>query len=80
VNGFAPDYLVSDELLPAQPLGDITEPLLKKAIENITGVPIVALKSALPKFEFKVFARGFSKFDQIKRNMPVDFKKEYLKK
>jgi C-terminal processing protease CtpA/Prc len=80
VNGFAPDYLVSDELLPAQPLGDITEPLLKKAIENITGVPIVALKSALPKFEFKVFARGFSKFDPIKRNMPIDFEKEYLKR
>ena len=80
VNGFAPDYLVSDELLPAQPLGDITEPLLKKAIENITGVQIVALKSALPKFGFKVFARGASKFDPIKRNMPIDFEKEYLKK
>ena len=51
VNGFAPDNLVYDELLPAQPLGDLSEPLLKKAVENITGVPILALKSALPKFK-----------------------------
>jgi len=80
VNGFAPDNLVYDELLPAQPLGDLTEPLLKKAVENITGVQILALKSGLPKFGFKEFARGFSKFDPIKRNMPIDFKKDFLKK
>jgi len=80
VDGFAPDYLVSDELLPAQPLGDLTEPLLKKAVENITGVQIVALKSALPKFEFKEFARGFSKFDPIKRNLPVDLGKDFPKR
>lgn len=79
VNGFAPDYLVKDELLPAQPLGDLSEPLFRKAVENITGVPIVALKSALPKFKLNVFDRGFSKFDPIKRNMPIDFKKDFLK-
>ena len=49
VNGFAPDFLVDDELLPAQPLGDLSEPLFKKAVENITGVPILALKKCLPK-------------------------------
>ena len=79
VNGFAPDYLVKDELLPAQPLGDLSEPLFRKAVENITGVPIVALKSALPEFKLNVFDRGFSKFDPIKRNMPIDFKKDFLK-
>ncbi len=79
VNGFAPDYLVKDELLPAQPLGDLSEPLFRKAVENITGVPIAALKSALPKFKLNVFDRGFSKFDPIKRNMPIDFKKDFPK-
>jgi len=80
VNGFAPDYLVDDELLPAQPLGDLSEPLFRKAVENITGVPILALKSAFPKFKLKEFDRGFSKFDPIKRNMPIDFKKDFLKR
>lgn len=80
VNGFAPDYVVDDELIPAMPLGDITEPLLKKAVENITGIQIAALKSASPKFEFKTFARGFSKFDPIKRNLPVDFDKDFRKR
>lgn len=79
-NGFAPAYLVSDELLPAQPLGDLSEPLLKKAVENITGVKITALKSATTKFRFEEFDRGFSKFDPIKRNMPLDINKDFLNK
>jgi len=79
VNGFPPDFLVSDELLPAQPLGDLSEPLLKKAVENITGVPILAAKSALLKHNFKVFDRGFSEFDHVKRNLQMDIKKDFLK-
>jgi len=80
VNGFAPDFLIDDELLPAAPLGDLSEPLFRKAVENITGVPILALKSAFPKFKLKEFDRGFSRFDPIKRNMPIDFKKNFIKK
>lgn len=79
VNGFAPDNYVKDQLLPAAPLGDLSEPLLKKAVENITGVQITALKSATPQFDFLPFARGFSKLDPIKRNMPLDLKKDILK-
>ena len=79
VHGFPPDFLVADELLPAQPLGDLSEPLLKKAVENITGVPILATKSALPKFNFKVFDRGFSEFDHVKRNLQMDIKKDFSK-
>lgn len=78
--GFAPDFLVTDQMMPALPLGDLSEPLLKKAVENITGVPILALKSALPKFEFKEVAHGFSKFDQAKQNLIVDLKKDFLKR
>jgi len=80
VDGFAPDYLVSDELLPAQPLGDLSETLLKKAVEKITNVPITALKSATTKFKFKEFDRGFSKFDQLKRNTPINLKNDFLKR
>jgi len=80
VDGFAPDYLVFDELLPAQPLGDLSETLLKKAVEKITNVPIAALKSATTKFKFKEFDRGFSKFDQLKRNTPINLKNDFLKR
>ena len=62
-----------------QPLGDLSETLLKKAVENITNVPIVAMKSAFPSYEFKIFDRGFSKYDAIKRNSPLDLKTDFLK-
>lgn len=71
-NGFAPDYSVDDELLPAYPLGTLSEPLFKKAVELITGEQIVAKKSAIVAPEYKVIDRGFSRFDENKRNMPID--------
>jgi C-terminal processing protease CtpA/Prc len=71
-NGFAPDFLVSDELLPAYPLGELTEPLLKKAVENITGITIPSSKKAAIPFEFDIVNRGFSKFDTQKRNLFID--------
>jgi carboxyl-terminal processing protease len=78
-NGFAPDYRVRDELLPAYPLGELTEPLLKKAVENITGTTISAPKRAVKQIEYVIVDRGFSKFDRQKRNlfieMPGDFQK-----
>jgi C-terminal processing protease CtpA/Prc len=78
-NGFAPTYYVSDQLLPAQPLGDLSEPLLKKAVENITGVQITALKSATQTYRFKKFDRASSKFDPIKRNMQLDINKDFTR-
>jgi carboxyl-terminal processing protease len=71
-NGFAPDYKVTDELLPAFPLGDLTEPLLRKAVENITGVAIIALKKAEAPFKYEIFDRGFSRFDSQRRNLFLD--------
>lgn len=71
-NGFAPRFLVADKLLGAFPLGDIQEPLLKKAIEDITGTPVASIKRAVTYPDFKVIDRGFSRMDQFKRNMPVD--------
>lgn len=71
-NGFAPTYRVEDELLPAFPLGDLSEPLLKKAVEDITGVPIASMKRAKLPFNYEVVDRGFSRFDPMKRNLYLD--------
>jgi len=78
-NGFAPDFRVSDELLPAFPLGELTEPLLKKAVENITGTIIPAPKSAKPSIEYVIVDRGFSKFDKQKRNLFIETPRSFQK-
>ena len=71
-DGFAPDFRVKDELLPAYPLGDLTEPLLKKAVEDITGTTIPVPKRAVMPFDYVIVDRGFSKFDNQKRNLFLD--------
>jgi len=72
-DGFLPDIEVADELFNAIPLGQKEEPLLKAAIEDITGTPVVAMKSAkridLP---YTIFDRGFSRFDRNKRELLID--------
>ena len=78
-NGFAPNFLVSDELLPASPLGELTEPLLKKAVENITGVTIPSTKKASIPIAFDIVNRGFSKFDPQKRNLFIDIPRNFHK-
>lgn len=72
-DGFPPDILVEDNLFSAVPLGDKTDPLFKAAIEDITGTPVIAMKSA-PKVQFKhkLIDRGFSRFDANKREMLLD--------
>jgi len=71
-NGFAPDFYVRDELLPAHPLGDLTEPLLRKAVEDITGTTLPVQKRAVMPVDYIVVDRGFSKFDHLKRNLLID--------
>ena len=65
-DGISPDIAVDDDLFSPIPLGDKTEAMLKVAIEDITGTPIVAKKSAkIPDYE--IFDRGFSRFDTFKQ-------------
>lgn len=71
-DGFAPDFYVRDALLPAVQLGELTEPLLKKAIEEITGVAIPVTKRAALPFEYIIVDRGSSQFDKQKRNLFID--------
>jgi len=72
-DGFVPDILIDEDLLHAYPLGDINDPLFKAAIEDITGSEITAIKSAeRTTIPYKLFDRGFSKFDRNKRNLLID--------
>lgn len=68
-DGFIPDIAVEDDLFGAIALGEIEEPLLKAAIEDITGTEIVAIKKATKKINYTLFDRGFSKFDSNKREV-----------
>jgi carboxyl-terminal processing protease len=77
-NGFAPDFRIKDQLLPAYPLGDLSEPLLRKAVEEITSVPLTAQKIAVKAPEIMVYDRGFSRFDTNKRTLDLsDYLREF---
>ena len=71
-NGFIPDIPIDDDVFNTIPLGDKTEPFLKKALEDITGVQIAAVKKAEIKVPFTFIDRGFSKFDKNKREVIFD--------
>ena len=71
-DGFAPDIPVYDDLWEGVQLGESQEPLLKAAIEDITGAEVLALKKAKVKVPFTLFDRGFSKFDDNKRELIFD--------
>ena len=74
-NGFAPDFYVNEyaaENMPFLPLGEPNEPLLKEAIADITGIPVLATKKAVAHFPFTIVDRGFSKYDASKRNLMID--------
>jgi C-terminal processing protease CtpA/Prc len=70
--GFEPDFQVDDELLPAAPLGDLTEPLLKKAVEDITGEILKGTGKGMMPYRFDVIERGSSRFDEQRRNLFIN--------
>jgi len=75
-DGFVADISVEDDLFSI----DKTETMLKKTIEDITGVQIVAIKSAKLTREYSIFDRGFSKLDSNKRELLINnFDKDFLK-
>lgn len=53
VDGIDPDYIVEDNLLYAKPFGDLQDPLLAKALEEITDVSPLTKKAVGPKTGFK---------------------------
>jgi len=52
LNGIDPDFLVDDNLLYAKPFGSMDDPLLAKALEEISGVSPLAKKSLDPDNQF----------------------------
>lgn len=71
-NGFAPDFYVYDNLRDGTQLGDSTEPLLAKALEQITGITKATSIEKQDMFSLEIIDRGFSLFDNQKRNLIVD--------
>ena len=75
-DGFQPDIEVDDKLLEGvMPLGNKEELLLKAALEEITGVEVIAMATKSAKIkapEYTLFDRGFSKFDANKRELLID--------
>lgn len=79
-DGFKPDIEVEDDLFSSIPLGDKTEALLQATLKEITGVEVIAMKSAVRVQNYTIFDRGFSKFDANKRELLIDnFKTDFLK-
>lgn len=79
-DGFVADVPVDDDLFSSVPLGDKNEEMLKATLKVITGVEVVAMKSAVKAPEYTIFDRGFSKFDANKRELLVDgINKEFIK-
>ncbi|MDR1779294.1 MAG: hypothetical protein LBR50_01005 [Tannerella sp.] len=52
--GLAPDIYAEEDYFPLMPWGDERDPLLGKAIEDITGVAITETRSATPKARFDI--------------------------
>ncbi len=73
VDGFMPDFEVADDY--TTPLGDVTEPLLAKAIEQLTGVP--AKKTKLLPENTLLFNKYFE-FDFEKKGLMI-INKEHRK-
>ncbi len=70
VNGLYPTIVVHDDIAAGVPIGDIEDPVLGAAVEDITGTSMVAKKSATVPLH--LFDRGFSKFDRNKRELLID--------
>ncbi|WP_346860009.1 S41 family peptidase [uncultured Draconibacterium sp.] len=74
-DGFVPDIEADDDLWNTLPLGTMEEPLFSAAIADITGVPVLALKSgrrATQRLPHKIFDRGFSRFDKNKHEVLIN--------
>lgn len=62
-DGFIPDFIVSERqfLNDLPPLGDENEPLLAKALEQITGAPPAKSLQTVPEIQDQIFRTNLSK-------------------
>lgn len=70
VDGIEPDYLIEDNLLYAKPFGNLEDPLLAKALEEITGVSPLARKSVQAETSFKALGIPLKQVTEFRMELP----------
>ena len=70
VEGIEPDFEVQDNLLYAKPFGSLEDPLLAKALEEITGVSPLARKSVPAQTRFKAFRVPLKQVPELDIDLP----------
>lgn len=70
LDGIAPDYEVEDNLLYAKPFGSLEDPLLAKALEEITGVSPLVKKSVGPETSFISIPRPRKPLEEWQVDLP----------
>lgn len=68
--GIEPDYTVQDNLLYAKPFGSLEDPLLAKALEEITGVSPPARKSAQEEKSFRPLKMPLKQIHELEIDLP----------
>lgn len=71
VSGIEPDFEVQDNLLYAKPFGSLEDPLLAKALEEITGISPLARKSAGDETSFKPFRIPLKQVPELRIELPA---------
>jgi len=69
-DGIDPDYIVEDNLLYAKPFGSLEDPLLAKALEEITGVSPIARKSVQEVVIFEPFEVPLKQIHELEIDLP----------
>jgi C-terminal processing protease CtpA/Prc len=70
VDGIEPDFQVPDNLLYAKPFGSLEDPLLAKALEEITGVSPLARKSVQAETSFRPFRVPLKQLPELMIELP----------
>jgi len=71
-DGIAPDFDILDYLPTAKPFGSLEDPLLAKALEEITGVPPVVKKAAAPDRHFRSIPKARKPLEERSIDLPGD--------
>jgi C-terminal processing protease CtpA/Prc len=69
-DGIEPDYIVQDNLLFAKPFGSLEDPLLAKALEEITGISPLSRKSVQEVVSFEPFKVPLKQIHELEMDLP----------
>jgi carboxyl-terminal processing protease len=71
VDGLEPNFVVQDNLLYAKPFGSLEDPLLARALEEITGVSPLQIKSAREEVRFEPFRIPLKQVPELVLDLPL---------